>query len=256
MTKERPILFSTPMVEAILDGRKTQTRRTRGLEEINKNPGDWNRVGDPIRKICRFWDPSKEKDPNPIDIHYGFCFNGNRNHDLYIPCPYGKPGDRLWVRETWLKLVEEHIMDAPIGMAPYIYRANCDADSEDARKDYIRAGYPYQWKPSIHMPEAVARIWLEVTDIMVERLQDISKEDAIAEGVDTYFNSIVKQDCYRDYLFKGEDWATPEGQYYYPTWSFRSLWESINGAESWDLNPWLWVVKFKVLTTTGKEAIQ
>lgn len=243
MTKVRPILFSTPMVQAILEDRKTQTRRTRGLEEINKNPDDWHRVGDPIRKICRFWDSSKEKDPNPIDIHYGFCFNGNRNHDLYIPCPYGKPGDRLWVRETWLKLVEEHIMDAPIGMAPYIYRANCDADSEDARKDYIRAGYPYQWKPSIHMPEAAARIWLEITDISVERLQDISKEDAIAEGIEPV------ADGYKNYMPK----LSSTSQFCWPTayHSFQSLWESINGTESWDLNPWLWVVKFKVLSTTS-----
>lgn len=228
MTKVRPILFSTPMVEAILDGRKTQTRRTRGLEDINRNPDDWHFVG--------FYS---------LDDGVGVTFQ-NCEDFARIKCPYGKspdlffdlPGDLLYVRETWLKLDKSHIITSP-----YVYKANCDSVAEDARKDYIKAGYPYQWKPSIHMPKAAARIWLEITDIRVERLQDISEEDALAEGVEPM------ADGYRNYLPK----LSPTAGFRWPTayHSFQSLWESINGAESWDLNPWLWVVKFKVLSTTG-----
>lgn len=217
------------MVQAILDGRKTQTRRTRGLEEINKNPEDWHFVGIYVT------------DYGEIGATFQNCEEFARTK-----CPYGKPGDRLWVRETWQITNFLHPSNENYG---YVYKA-----SENG-KDWQENTEEWKWKPSIHMTKAAARIWLEITEISVERLQDISKEDAIAEGVDTYFNSIVKQDCYRDYLFKGEDWMTPEGEYYYPGFSFRSLWESINGAESWDLNPWLWVIKFKVLSTTGKEAI-
>lgn len=203
MTKERPILFSTPMVEAILDGRKTQTRRARGATFQN------------FEEFAR------------------------------IKCPYGKPGDRLWVRETWLELDRSHIITSP-----YVYKANTDAVAEETRKDYIKAGYPYQWKPSIHMPKAAARIWLEITETRLERLQDISKEDAIAEGIKTtWINDDSSCNKFKNYINNGKGSLSPKD-------SFRSLWESINGAESWDLNPWLWVVKFKVLSTTGKEALQ
>jgi len=232
MTKDRPILFSTPMVQAILDGRKTQTRRTRGLEEINKNPDSWKKGA--TTQTCRFWDADKEEDPNPIDIHYGFRFNGNGNHELYIPCPYGKPGDRLWVRETWQITYFLHPSDENYG---YIYKA-----SENG-KDWQENTEEWKWKPSIHMPKAAARIWLEITDISVERLQDISKEDAIAEGIEPV------ADGYKNYMPK----LSSTSQFCWPTayHSFQSLWESINGAESWDRSPWLWVVKFKVLSTTG-----
>lgn len=215
MTKERPILFSTPMVQAILSGRKTQTRR-----RVKKNePIEWlDEIG---------FTPEFVADP------------GN------FFCPYGKPGDLLWVRETWLELDRSHIITSP-----YVYKANTDAVAEEARKDYIKAGYPYQWRPSIYMPKAAARIWLEITEISVERLQDISEEDAIAEGIKTtWINDDSSCNKFKNYINNGKGSLSPKD-------SFRSLWESINGAESWDLNPWLWVVKFKVFSTTGKEAIQ
>lgn len=233
MTKERPILFSTPMVHAIFDGRKTQTRRTRGLEEINKNPDDWHFAGIYVTDCGELGDTFQ-----------------NCEEFARIKCPYGKPGDRLWVRETWLDLEEEHIgiYGLRIDTSPYVYKADIYAWLEYARQEYIKDGYPYQWKPSIHMPKAAARIWLEITDISVERLQDISKEDAIAEGIEPV------ADGYKNYMPK----LSGTSQFCWPTayHSFQSLWESINGAESWDLNPWLWVVKFKVLSTTGKEVIQ
>lgn len=200
------------MVQAIFDGSKTQTRRTRGLEEINKNPDDWHFVG-----IC-------VTDSGELEATFQNC-----EEFVRIKCPYGlptdlffdKPGDRLYVRENFKIIPPNHIY--------------FQADPENK----VTKG----WKPSIHMPKAAARIWLEVTDIRVERLQDISKEDAIAEGIEPV------ADGYKNYMPK----LSSTSQFCWPTayHSFQSLWESINGAESWDLNPWLWVVKFKVLSTTG-----
>ena len=197
MTKERPILFSTPIVEAILDGRKTQTRRTRGATFQN------------FEEFAR------------------------------IKCPYGKPGDRLWVRETWQITNFLHPSDENYG---YIYKA-----SENG-KDWQENTEEWKWKPSIHMPKAAARIWLEITETRLERLQDISEEDAIAEGIEPV------ADGYKNYmpkLFSASQFCWPTAYH-----SFQSLWESINGSESWDLNPWLWVIKFKVLSTNGKEVAQ
>ena len=174
--KERPILFSSPMIHAILDGRKTQTRR------IVKSAND--SCGDPIM-------------PN----------------DSRLPCKYGKPGDRLWVRESFRLTGDSHgEYYAGDKLGGVIYRATnpdgiCDMEGG--------------WKPSIHMPRAKSRKTLEITGIRVERLQDISEKDAIAEGV----GSAVTRDCKRP--------------------KFVALWESINGPGSWDANPWVWVVGFR-----------
>lgn len=189
---DRPILFSAPMVRAILEGRKTQTRRiinpqpTRSLisEHADKWILDWVKVDD------------------------GSTWK----------CPYGKKGDRLWVRETW-----QNVPDCDGGY--YIYGA--DYNAEDFQK--------VKWKPSIHMPKKVCRLWLEITNVRVERLQDISEKDAIAEGIE-----LKKQNNSTFYKVydKGDMWQDD------PIWSFRSLWESINGTGSWDANPWAWVVEF------------
>jgi hypothetical protein len=172
--KERPILFSGPMVRAILDGRKTQTRRVVKLRNDS--------CGDPIM-------------PN----------------DPRMPCPFGGPGDRLWVKET-------HGPSAG-GM---VYRADGGTACPDGGK----------WRPSIFMPRWASRITLEVTGVRVERLQDISQADAMAEG--------VTQGVYRG--LTGSIVATCEDQV---VEGYRELWQSINGPGSWDANPWVWVVEFK-----------
>jgi hypothetical protein len=154
-----------------------------------------------------------------------------------VNCPYGKPGDQLWVRETWTKLVPEHFITSQ-----FVYKADCCLDSEEARLDYIKAGYPYKWKPSIQ--KAAARIWLEITDIRVERLQDISSDDAMSEGINKKFyyeQGISTPESMEEFWAKG----------YYQE-GFKMLWKSINGNDSWNQNPWVWVVSFKVLSTTGK----
>jgi hypothetical protein len=193
--KEHPILFSTPMVQAILEGRKTQTRRTVKTEMIDGEN--------------RPWIMTKEG-PAPLK------------------CPFGKPGDLLWVRETWAK--------ADIGFCFKVYN---DIDAVFAPRNC--------WKPSIHMPKTAARIWLEVEEVRVERLQDISEEDAKAEGVKSRFSDLFQEERYDDYL-------DMEGEYRSPASSFQSLWQKINGPESWDANPWVWVVKFKVLSTKGVQS--
>lgn len=178
--KERPILFSTPMVQAILAGRKTQTRRVVKGEAL------------------KFLQPDM----------FTSEFVANKDNAL---CPYGKPGDLLWVRETWCRVNHNE----------YLYKANSLGDN-------------LKWKPSIHMPKAAARVWLRVTSVRVERLQDISVSDAINEG--------IENETGHPYGFKiyGQDNITGGSGA-----SFKSLWELINGTESWHANPWVWVVEFE-----------
>jgi hypothetical protein len=198
--KERPILFSGPMVRAILAGRKTQTRR------IVKNQEWYNLKGD-----------------------YG---NRLRGVDR---CPYGQPGERLWVRETW---TPDHSPFYP--HFPVAYRADAGFDYErnDKGETYSpeqKAWFPYRWRPSIHMPRIASRITLEITGVRVERLQDISHEDAIAEGIEP-----IEPKGWKDYRGTAQ-------RYMSPATSFQSLWFSINGLESWQSNPWVWVVEFRKL---------
>jgi hypothetical protein len=223
---ERPILFQTDMVKAILEGRKTQTRRTRGLDSINGDPNFWNRKGDPRKNTVRLWDSTKENNPNPLAISFGF--KDPIDSITYIKSKFGKPGDLLWVRETFGSLHGEPL-----------YKANySDKTDERIAKSMCLNG----WKPSIHMPKEASRIWLMIEDIRVERVQEISEEDAIAEGIKNVN------------LYGKEHWVRYDEGFCteYPTISFRSLWISINGEESWNANPWVWVIQFRVLSTTGK----
>lgn len=167
--KERPILFSGEMVRAILDGRKTQTRRV-------------------VKGIALDWLAPDMFTPR---------FVASPENDL---CQYGKVGDRLWVRETF----------QPYGDG-YAYRAT-PAIPEN-----------HNWKPSIFMPRAASRITLEITNVRVERLNEISDKDAEAEGVEAWSNS-------------GNS----------PAWKFQCLWDRINGKKyPWSSNPWVWVIEFR-----------
>ena len=195
--KERPILFSAPMVRAILRGTKTQTRR------VVKIP-DW------------LYDEYK-----PVTKHC--IFNE-------VICPCGKPGDHLWVREAFDIIEGQSPTHPVIGVD---YRASHPAtypQPDDRHKAADDAINLYQWrmkdthgmrkwKPSIHMPRWASRITLEITGVRVERLNDISVHDAIAEGCAT-----DERDPVVDYLY---------------------LWESIHGQGSWRANPWVWVIEFK-----------
>ena len=210
---ERPILFSTEMVRANLEGRKTQTRRGKGLDYINEC------------NVCWRYDGTKIKE-NPNTHVFARL---NKDDRVYffeeINSPYGMTGDLILVRETWLKW-DRHIQ----------FRASTLNGEELAK-----------WKPSIHMPKTSARIWLMVEEIKVERLQDISEEDAIAEGCSEYGpfgeyrGSIHPNGGTMRYRAFSE-----------PSRAFQDLWESINGEESWKSNPWVWVVKYRIISKTGK----
>lgn len=192
--KERPILFSAPMVRAILAGSKSQTRRV-------VKPRRDRDLGCPLA-------------PNELA--------GEVNAGQYRNA-YAAPGDRLWVRETFAKVDGQ--------TQPWIetdYRATYThgdrlGDSLGVRK---------RWTPAIHMPRAASRIDLEVVDVRVERLQAISEDDAIAEGIER----------------RGPGWrwySDPTAFTSQPVTSYRDLWETINGPGSWDANPWVWAVEFR-----------
>jgi len=242
MMSEKPIPFSTEMVQAILEGRKTQTRRTRGLNYFNADPDFWSRDGNPKKEICRLWNESVEENPNPLQVLFGFR---EPFEDLleFVKCPYGKVGDLLWVRETWCLTQPTHPESYHFG-----YRAGGVMPYSDweASEKYDYAT-PDQWKPSIHMPKDAARIWLRITDVRVERLHKITEGDAVKEGIQKAYPDTIDGDLAKMY------WSyTEKGRLLSAIRSFQSLWQSINGEDSWSANPWVWVVEFEVISTTGK----
>lgn len=199
-TKERPILFSGEMVRAILEGRKTQTRRVVKHQQVLDSLND---IG--------LWDGPGEVE----DWEKSFC-------------PYGKPGDRLWVREAW----------GYSGLNRVEYKAS-PADGKDFR-------CVDRWKPSIHMPRCASRITLEITNVRTERLQDISDADSIAEGVEGPFDGPEDHNDGKQFQY-WRDYST-QNNYCTPRGSYRSLWGSINGNKHpWISNPWVWVIEFREL---------
>jgi hypothetical protein len=213
--KERPILFSTEMVKAILEERKTQTRRIMKPQPIHNN-GWW------------VWEGTRPKAKYNSGLT---AANYPPNKWLHPPTsPYGIPGDRLWVRETFLVERSQH------------------KDFYEYKADYSNtfAG-DVCWKPSIFMPREACRILLEVTDVRVERLYDITEEDARAEG-------ITDVEFYPDEGFPlsiGHMMGKDDGKTMLHTTrvnAYAALWESINGEGSWDKNPWVWVISFKILS--------
>lgn len=207
--KQRPILFQGAMVRALLNGTKTQTRRVvrkqfahdaTPAEVAATSPEGWQISG----HSGLWWDDA------------GACI------DDAVRCPYGQPGDQLWVRETWAQLSAKELDVEPMFDPAFVYFAQTKWDKAVqylCADGVARWALPKRWKPSIHMPRVASRITLEITGVRVERLQDIGEADALAEGID-------------------QDTCAPVATY-------RDLWESINGHASWDLNPWVWVVEFK-----------
>lgn len=215
--KERPILYSAPMVVAILDGRKSQTRRV-----IKPEPHcDLSIAGE-----------------------YGLVMNGEvvspETWRCWNKCPYGIVGDRLWVRESWrvtLKFDDISPNQLPEGIGVE-YPATSHINILEGRK-----------RPSIHMPRSLSRILTEITDIRVQRLQDITPEEAKAEGLKgiskdgkTVKFGIPDLDGYPGTDNHGWPWKEWE---FDPVMAYKRLWEKIDGKGSWDKNPWLWVVEFK-----------
>jgi hypothetical protein len=206
MIKERPIPFTGPVVRAILDGSKTQTRDLATM------------------RVC-----GNKKIPVPIsdDVEWATKVADN---------PYGQPGDRLWVRETWYcdhwQVQKGPFLEVSEAKEMLVYRA-------DGEQPY-EAEQPV-WRPSIHMPRWASRILLEIVSVRVERLQDISEADAIAEGVEPH-----EVGQFAMHGLNAEERAEMRRQAAIGPYS--GLWDRINGAGSWDANPWVWVVEFKRLT--------
>lgn len=219
MTKERPILFSAPMVAAILDGRKTQTRRV-----IKPLPHDVvTYVG---------------ADNKPYG-EYGLVLDADYPSVIQkrARSPYGCPGDRLWVRENFTI-----VPATAYRMSEGVHQTVNPNDKEMAA--IYATGWDRsipKWKPSIHMPRWASRILLEIISVRVERLQDCSAADVLAEGapVDPYYYDTSSDGSCPHMVRTGPaQWCTPR------LWYHR-LWDEINGKDAWDANPWIWVVEFK-----------
>jgi hypothetical protein len=209
--KERPILFSAPMVRAILSGHKTVTRRVMKVQPV-LNGYFWESYG-------AGWGTGITSVP----VMPG--------HSLSSNCPYGRIGDRLWVREAWQADAQVNAI-APRELShgePIQYPA--DGESRQTGCSMITPG---KTRPSIHMPRWVSRILLEITAIRVERLQEISLAQVQREGCEV-----------RQFWLFG---ANQEEAQKIGASVFGGLWSSINGAESWNSNPWVWVVEFRSIT--------
>lgn len=230
--KERPVIFNSEMVRAILNGRKTQTRRVMKVQPSEHfHPMNMSLELD---YSARWYTPGVVDKDGYLQPATGQVF-GVAGEDEGYACPFGAVGERLWVRETW--------SDVNLEGAPAVaYRADNEVYDlmkdeslldEDGAFNYqdqhvskyqfaawysdLISGVEGNWRPSIHMPRWASRILLEITAVRVERLQDISKADAIAEGGTEHFNI---------------DWFGP-------------LWASIYGVDSWNANPWVWVIEFR-----------
>jgi len=201
---DRPILFSTPMVRALLAGSKTQTRRVAKV------------VADPLFSGGGYVTQRRDTlGPRETGGHIGI----GAGEGLHQACPYGSPGDRLWVRETW-----NHANVRPPIPEPFIYAADLGPTGVTR--------WAANWRPSIHMPRAASRITLEITGVRVERLRDISEADAMAEGI---------------VALHGGGFGLPDGSHFHivdPRICYWSLWESINGRASVEANPFVWAVEF------------
>lgn len=252
--KERPILFSGPMIRAILGGRKTQTRR---VVRMCRQFADWNST------------PAEAYDVILSDLRDGahFLVAGDHGFTDFVPCPYGGPGDRLWVRETFFCITGEP------GPTACCYRAD-ESDENQFRG---------LWAPSIFMPRWAGRITLEVTGIRVEKLQEIGEVDAAAEGLEELVPrdnrgeglspgalamaaaaavAAMPKPTRRDFLRGAlaaalgfaagkKPWEASEGPLLRaptPREVFAIGWDSINGKRvPWESDPWVWVVEFKVV---------
>ncbi|HGH4742029.1 hypothetical protein [Serratia marcescens] len=148
-------------------------------------------------------------------------------------CPFGQAGDQLWVRETFMDLTSTGIEATTGKFEGFAYRADTPAGSYG---DEVRKEYGLKWTPSLHMPRKACRILLEITAVRVERLNDISEEDAKAEGVKP------AGDMLPDYP---DTFLTPKGDFATAKVAFQRLWQSIYGEESWRANPWVWVIEFR-----------
>jgi len=224
---ETPILFQTEMVQANMEGRKTQTRRTKGLDYLN-DPSTFN-CFDSLEHVVSL--DGKNRHGVMLNIK-------DSSRGIFVRYPYGKPGDLLWVRETWESVPVQvgGVYDDKPPIEEVVIRFK--ADSPDSFE---------RWKPSIHMPKSASRIWAMIEDISVERVQAITAEDAISEGCSHYgpFGEFRGSLHPNGGSMKYRAYSKPEG-------AFQCIWETINGSESWKSNPHVWVIKYRILSKKGR----
>jgi hypothetical protein len=220
----RPMLFSTPMVQALLNGTKTQTRR------IIKSKHESG-----LFQVC------KNLDGKITSIESLNWDEMNCEKDIY---PIANIGDVIWVRETYFDTSNVPKAELFKGVGKYIYKAD---------NAFIGCN---NWKPSLFMTKDACRIWLKVTNVRVERLQDISEEDAENEGLEKDYSTFFdtnRQYSFPDYntprteIKRGKKVKISSGLFKYAVDSYKSLWQKINGKDSWDENPFVWVYDFKVI---------
>ena len=226
--KERPILFIAPMVQALLAGRKTQTRREIKLPR-------WTVAEDVI-----YMDEVEPVWPHALSAVSG-CM-------APVECPYGKPGDRLWVREAWTSGYQDGCWGTAF-RADMTFVQGKRAHPKGPHFHAKELGDHVRWRPSIHMPRWASRITLEITEVRVQRLQEISGDDALSEGVSVTPFWTPKE--VEGKPFEEKWWDDFYFHQNYPQIAFQRLWESINGEVSWQANPWVWAISFKVLTPRG-----
>lgn len=222
--KARPILFSAPMVRALLNDRKTKTRRIAKGEALS-------------------W----------LDEGFSKIFVASKSNAL---CPYGQPGELLWVRETFR--MQSRFTD----LCKIFYKAHENASHtefhEFVKTELVGEYQPTEvWKPSIFMPRWASRITLEITGVRIEGLNDISNKDAMAEGlfktpIGSGYSDVftLKDELYSD-IIEGQVKAYDD-----PVLAYRALWNEINGIGAWEQNPWVWVIEFKVHKQNVDEILQ
>lgn len=212
---EHGMLFSAPMVRAIFEGRKSQTRRPMKPQPWKNSVGQWLWGKNHIA----FWPEISNYGPLP---------------SLF---PYGKVGDRIWLRETWCQPVMGDLLNqylrAKVRGVEVEYAADMGIERFPLGGNFTPMLRDFRWRPSIHMPRWASRITLEISDVRVQRVQDISEEDCIAEGL-----PLLKTNC------DGECGSTPCGISRQP---FIALWESTYGPGSWERNGWVWALTFEVV---------
>jgi len=216
--KERPILFKPELVRKIIAGEKTQTRRI-----CKKQPSGYH-------YLQAMYGSSPDGHPfgeRGLWREVGPDYPDGEDDDLW--CPYGAPGDRLWVREAWAPI--EADLSSGKQWAGYIYRARYESASPEGRR---------AWRPSIHMPRDACRLVLAVTNVRVERLQEITEQSALAEGMPDTRGA-----------WEGLGGSGGRGG---PREAFRNSWDAINGKRAtWASNPWVWVVSFRRLEEPGDD---